>query len=149
MQLTVKQYASKFKISVQAVYQKLQRGTLQYIEEEGIKYIVLDKQEIKDIEQPLVKEVEREGAEITQGIVKDLLKQLKQKDKEFKKMLASKDKEIRRLSKKLEKSSDKKEEVYLSYISELKQLQISSKPSESIIDIEEDNPKKKKKKKKR
>lgn len=153
MKLTVKQYASEFKISPQAVYQKIKRGTLNCIEEEGVKYIVVKKPKVKHIEQAPFNEVENKSVKspskvkhIEQGIVKDLLKQLKRKDKEFKEILATKDKEIKRLSKKLEKSSAEKEKVYLSYIQELKQLQITHAPSE-VIDIEDDAPKKKKKKK--
>ncbi len=127
MKLTVKEYASQFNISVQAVYQKLNKGLLKQIKENGRKYVVVDSVEVKAVENS-IKEVDK-------SLVKELLKQLK-----------SRDKEIKRLTKQLEKCSKGKEEVLLSYISELKQLQISQRQSEEIIEIKPEKKKRKKKK---
>ncbi len=127
MKLTVKEYASQFNISVQAVYQKLNKGLLKQIKENGRKYVVVDSVEVKAVENS-IKEVDK-------PLVKELLKQLK-----------SKDKEIKRLTKQLEKCSKGKEKVLLNYISELKQLQITHRQSEEIIEIKPEKKKKKKKK---
>jgi len=125
---TVKEYASACSISVQAVYQQINKGLLNVVEKNGRKVIIADKIEIKEVEQALEQPLK-------QDLIKQLFKQLK-----------SKDKEIKRLHKKLEKCGDAKEKVYLSYINELKQLQITHQPEEEIIEVKADKKKKKKKK---
>ncbi len=127
MKYTVKEYASACSISVQAVYQQISKGLLNVVEKNGRKVIIADKIEIKEVEQALEQPLK-------QDLIKQLFKQLK-----------SKDKEIKRLHKKLEKCGDAKEKVYLSYINELKQLQITHQPEE-IIEVKADKKKKKKKK---
>lgn len=139
MKLTVNEYAKEFKTSVQSVYQRIKRGSLNWVEENGIKYVVLEEESIKPTLNPSVESGFKEAFKM----VKRLQKQNKAKDKE-----------IRRLTKKLEKCGKGKEEVYLSYISELKQLQLEApvstyKDAEDIIDIKEEKKKKNKSKKKR
>ena len=149
MKLTVKDYSSKFKISVQAVYQKLKSGTLKSVTVEGKKYVIVDKKDIKEVEQPLVKEVE-------QVSLKYLLKQLKINEKKIERLeakLDKKEKDIKKLNKQLLKSSSSKKDTLLNFISELKQLQLSYQPTatsdeEEIIDVEDGSIGKKSKKKK-
>ncbi len=129
MKLTVYEYAQEFGISVQSVYQRIKRGSLNSVKENGIKYVVVDSK--KDIKPK----------------VKSEFKQLVKMIKRLQDQIDSKDKEIKRLVKKLEKCSKSKEDVLLNYITELKQLQITSSP-EDIIDVKVKKKKKKKKKKK-
>lgn len=148
MKMTVKEYSSKFKISVQAVYQKLNKGALKSVEENGIKYVIVDKESIKAVEQPLIKAVE-------QVSLKYLLKQLKIRDKKIErieKKIDKKDKEIKKLNKQLLQSNSSEKDTLLSFISELKQLQLKApiqeyKNDKDIIDVKEKKKKKSKKKK--
>ncbi len=134
--LTVSEYATEFKTSVQSVYQRIKRDTLKCVKENGIKYVVLD------------------SDTGSAGLVKDIkpnvqseFKQLVKMIKRLQNQIESKDDEIKRLTKKLEKCNGTKEKVLINYIQELKQLQIASSPiEEDIIDLE---PKKSKKKKKK
>ena len=48
MKLTVNEYATEFKTSVQSVYQRIKRGTLKSVEENGIKYVLVEGESIKD-----------------------------------------------------------------------------------------------------
>lgn len=120
MKLTVKEYSTHFKVSVQSVYQRIKKGTLKSIEKNGVKYVITDDVSTKEVDNP-----------IEQPLVKELVK-------DFNKVLKRKDKEIRRLTKALEKCKDSKSEVLLQYIQEMKQLQLAAP-----------KPKPKKKKKKR
>ncbi len=125
MKLTVKAYAQKFDISVQAVYQQLNKGTLKSIEENGKKYVVVDNESVKPSLKPGVENVESKFNPMFR-IVERLQKQLKAKDKE-----------IKRLTRRLEKCNDKKAKVLVRYINELKQSQIEYK-QEQHINKEED-----------
>ena len=129
MKYTVKEYANACSISVQAVYQQIGKGLLNVVEKNGRKMIITDEIKVKGVEQA-----------IDQPLKQDLIKQL------FK-QLESKDKEIKRLHKKLEKCGDAKEKVYLSYINELKQLQVTyQRQEDEIIEAKADKKKGKKKK---
>jgi len=137
MKLTVNEYAKEFKTSVQSVYQRIKRGSLKWVEENGVKYVVLEDESIKPSLNPNV-----------ESGFKEVFKMVEQLHKQIK----SKDKEIKRLTKKLEECGKGKEEVYLSYISELKQLQLSApisthKDDDDIIDVKEKKKKRKSKKK--
>ena len=137
MKLTVSEYAKEFKTSVQSVYQRIKRGSLNWVEENGIKYIVIEEESVKSSLNPNVES----GFNKAFKMVERLQKQLK-----------SKDKEIRRLIKQLEKCNKGKEKVYLSYISELKQIQLEApvptyKVGEDIIEVKEKKKKNKSKKK--
>jgi len=148
MKLTVKEYSSRFNISVQAVYQKLKSGTLKSITMNGTKYVVVERKDIKVLEQPLVKAVE-------QVSLKYLLKQLKIRDKKIESLedkIDKKDKQIKKLNKQLLQSTSAEKDTLLSFISELKQLQLKApvqdyKIDEDIIDVKEKKKSKKKKKK--
>jgi len=130
MKLTVSEYATHFKTSVQSVYQRIKRGTLKSFKENGITYVIVEDEAIKD----------------------DLNPSLESDLKEALKLIKAQSKEIKRLSKALEKCNEKKESVYLQYIGELKQLQLEAPApvkNDDVIDLDEVKPKKKKKKKKK
>jgi len=132
MKLTVKEYASKFKISVQAVYQQLNKGTLNSLEENGKKYVLVDSSSIK----PFKQEVEQEVVQVLNKQIEKLNKRLRKKDRE-----------IERLNKELLNSVKSEKDTLLKYISELNQLRIEHKPEE-IIEEEFTEVKTGKKKKK-
>jgi predicted DNA-binding protein YlxM (UPF0122 family) len=121
MKLTVKEYATKFNISVQAVYQRLNKNTLRYVVENGVKFVLVEDTDLKAI----VNNVENEH--------KSLLKIIKKQQKE-----------ITRLNKKLEKSQKRESKVLKQFIVEMKYLQL--KAPDDIIDIEPKNKKRRKKK---
>ena len=136
--LSVKEYASRFKISAQAVYQKLNKGTLKFVKVDGVKYVLVDagtgslgvKAVEQDVEQPLVQILNKQ--------IEKLNKQIRKKDKE-----------IERLNKELLNSVKAEKDTLLKYISELKQLQLITKPKEEDpIDAELEPTAKSKKKKK-
>jgi len=136
MKLTVNEYSIEFKTSVQSVYQRIKRGSLKSIEENGIKYVVVEDNNIKPNLNP---NVESDFKEVFK-IVERLQKQIKEKDKE-----------IKRLTKQLAKCNKKSEGVYLSYIAELKhqQLKAPANIDEDIIEVKEKKKKKKWKKDKK
>jgi hypothetical protein len=147
VKLTVKEYSTAYNVSIQSVYKRIQRHTIQWVKENNIIYVVVDKEAIKAVEQPLVKEVE-------QVSLKYLLKQLKIRDKKIEgleKKLDKKAKEIKKLNKQLLQSTSDEKDTLLSFISELKQLQLQAPIQDYKIDEEviEVNPKKKKKKSKK
>jgi len=142
MKLTVKEYSTKFKISAQAVYQKLNKGTLKSIEENGIKYVTVDSKAFKELEQPL-----------EQVSLNYLFKQLENKDSKINKLekkLDDKNKEIKKLNKKLINSIQNEKQTLISFISELKHLQLKAPVNidDDIIDVKEKKKKSKKKRKK-
>lgn len=136
MKLTVNEYAKEYKTSVQSVYQRIKRGSLKSIEENGIKYVIADSEPIKSILNP---SIENEFKEMFK-----MIERLQEQN-------ISKDKEIKRLTKKLEKCNKTKEDVFLQYISEIKtshQLAAPVAKEEDVIDIKPKKKKKSKKKKK-
>lgn len=146
MKITVKEYASKFQVSVQSVYQRINKGTLKCIEEDGKKFVVVDKKEVKGIEQPL----EESSKLFTDKVLKGLLKQVENRDErigyledENRKL----QKEVKRLNKKLLQSVENEKQTLLNFIGEQKKL-IAHKEDE-FIEVVEASPKKKKKKKKK
>jgi hypothetical protein len=147
MKLTVKEYASRFKISVQAVYQRLNKGTLKSIEENGTKYVLVDKKDIKEIEQPL----KQENDDYFKEVVKDLFKQLKEKDEKIESLedkIAKRDKEIKKLNKRLLKSVQAEKQTLINFITEQQRL-IQNKRVDDVIDADFEESKKKSKSKKR
>jgi len=127
--ISVSEYASMFKISVQAVYQRIQRQTLNTRKENGKVYIILENEEIKPDLNDLNDKVEND--------CKDLLKLVK-----------SQQKEIKRLTKALEQAKSEEVQTLKAFIGEMKQL-TAPKEDNDIIDLEEVPKKKKKKKKKK
>ena len=150
MKLTVKEYASSFKITVQAVYQKLNKGTLKSIEENGKKYIIVEQAD-KQLEQVSTNQIKVDNSSYIGTFfkkeIKKLNKQLNAKDKkveQLEKKLNKKEKEIKKLNKLLVQSNHNEKETLLKFISEMKH-QIEYK-KDDIVDI---NIKKKKSKKKK
>ncbi len=78
MQITIKRYAENEGISVQSVYAQIKRGSLKSIEENGIKYVLLEDKAIK----PKVENTLKEAFKI----IKRLQKVIKAKDKEIKRL---------------------------------------------------------------
>jgi len=133
MKLTVKEYAAQLDVSIQSVYKKIKRGSLTTIKENNITYVIVDSIEVGKVVNP-VQSLDCTG----------LLDIIKRRDKEVKSL----HKEIKRLNKQLAKSHTKNEKVYLSYISELKQLQLKAPENinEDIIEVKEKKRSKKRKK---
>lgn len=150
MKLTVKEYASNFKITVQAVYQKLNKGTLKSIEENGKKYIIVEQADVKQLEQVSIKPIKAENSPYIDTFfkkeIKKLNKQLNVKDKKIEQLenkLFKQFKEIKKLNKLLVQSSHNEKDTLLKFISEMKH-QIEYK-KDDIVDVNV-APKKKKKK---
>lgn len=164
MKLTVKEYSSRFKVSPQAVYQKIDKGLLKVEIVDGVKHVLVDDEEVKALEQ----EPESWGAQV--GIyLAQLVEQVRERDvriakletrqevteTEWRKSLKAKDKEIKRLTKSLEKARQEEvntlKEAFFE-LKALKQIQLAApvkKQEEEAIDLEEVKPKKDKKKNKK
>jgi len=85
MKLTIKQYAENEDISVQSVYAQIKRGSLKSVEENGIKYVVVEQNTIQlKVENPLNEAFK---------MIKRLQKQLKAKDKEIKRLTKKNEKQ--------------------------------------------------------
>ena len=150
MKLTVKEYASSFKITAQAVYQKLNKGTLKSIEENGKKYVIVEQADIKQLEQVSTKTIKVGNTPYIDSFfkkeIKKLNKQLNAKDKkieQLEKKLNKKEKEIKKLNKQLVQSNHNEKDTLLKFISEMKH-QIEYK-KDDIVEVNV-APKKKKKK---
>ncbi len=122
--MSVSEYASTFKVSVQSVYQKIKRGSLKSVEENGIKYVLLDNNDVKPNLKPKV-----------ESDCKDLLKLIK-----------SQQKEIKRLTKELTKAKNEEVQTLKAFIGEMKQLAAPVPKEEDIIEVKTKKNKKKKKK---
>ena len=99
MQITIKQYAENEGISVQSVYQKIKRGSLKSVEENGIKYVVLEDKNIQSKETDTLKEAFK--------IIKRLQKEIKVKDKEIKRLTKKNEKQNKFLISKYENALPK------------------------------------------
>ncbi len=120
MKLTIKQHAENKGISVQSVYAQIKRGSLKSVEENGIKYVVVEEEAIKhEVENPL----------------KEAFKIIKRLQKENKQLQAD-----------LRACTKNKDKVFKSY---LKQYQKALTPpkNDNYVDIKVKKKKKKKKKK--
>ena len=118
MKITVKQYAENEGISVQSVYAKIKRGSLNSVEENGTKYVVVEEEAIK----PKV-----------ENTLKGAFKIIKRLQKENKRLQAD-----------LRACSKGKDKVFKSY---LKQYQKALTPpkQDDVVDIKIKKKKKKKK----
>jgi len=146
-EITVREYAERFKTSVQSVYNRIKRGSLKAVERDGQKFVIIDDEELKTVENELqiglkesLKPVLNDGM---MQWIDFLAKELDRLQEETAKLL----KENRRLVKKLEKCNKEQKKVLVSYIQELKQIQLMHQPSEEIIEAEVKQKKKKKKSK--
>ena len=128
MKLTVSEYAKRLNVSVQTVYKKVKRGVITTVKENNITYVLVD---------------EEEG-------LSPIKQKVKQGSNKLLTLVKTQQKEIKRLTKQLAKCNKKSEKVYLSYIAELKQLQLKAPVNidEDIIDVKEKKKKSKKKRKK-
>jgi len=130
MKLTVSEYAKRLNVSVQTVYKKIKRGVIATVKENNITYVVLN---------------DKEG-------VTEAKQKVSESSNELLTLVKAQQKEIKRLTKKLEKANSSKEDVFLKYIAELKEVKLLKTPAE-FQELEEDaleaeiKPKKKKKNK--
>lgn len=130
MKLTVNEYAAQFKTSVQSVYQRIKRGSLNSVEENGVKYVIVEDETIKPF---LNATVENEFKEVFK-----IVERLQEENKALRK-------ENKRLTKKLEKAKDDRADTLLQFIGEMKRL--SAPVNDEIIDVKIEKKKAKKKKK--
>ena len=145
-EITVQEYAKRFNTSVQSVYKRIKRGGLTAVERDGRKYVVIDNESVQPVESRLNTCTQPSTQPGLMEWVDFLTKELDRLQEENARLL----KDNRRLVKKLEKCGKQKEEVLISYIQELKQLQLMHRPEEIIeAEAEEIRPRKKKKKKKK
>ena len=128
MKLTVSEYAKRLNVSVQTVYKKVKRGVITTVKENNITYVLVD---------------DKEG-------LNPVKQKVKQGSNELLTLVKTQQKEIKRLTKQLAKCHKKSEGVYLSYIAELKHLQLKAPVNidDDIIDVKEKKKKSKKKRKK-
>jgi len=125
--LSVSEYASMFKVSVQSVYQRVKRQTLKSEIKNGITYIILENEEIQPDLNDLNDKVEND--------CKDLLKLVK-----------SQQKEIKRLTKALEQAKSEEVQTLKAFIGEMKQLTAPKTVEDDFIEVKTKKKKKKKKK---
>ncbi len=85
MQITIKRYAENEGISVQSVYAQIKRGSLKSVEENGVKYVLLEDEAIK----PKVENTLNEAFKI----IKRLQKEITLKDKEIKRLTKQNEKQ--------------------------------------------------------
>ena len=99
MQITIKRYAENEGISVQSVYAQIKRGSLKSVEENGVKYVLLEDKDIK----PKVENTLKEAFKI----IKRLQKEIKAKDKEIKRLTKKNEKQNKFLISKYENALPK------------------------------------------
>jgi septal ring factor EnvC (AmiA/AmiB activator) len=131
MKFTVSEYAKRLNVSVQTVYKKVKRGVITTVKENNITYVIVD---------------EDDG-------LNEVKQKVKESSNELLTLVKTQQKEIKRLTKKLEKCNQVKEDIFLQYIQEIKSLKQIQAPVEDkdddIIEIEEEKKKSKKSKKKK
>ncbi len=132
--ITVQEYAARFAVSVQSVYQRIKTGSLQHEVQGGVKYVVVASVEES---QPQTKRVlnfgERPCDEVVKGykvLIKDQRRQIKYLQKLLRKEEKRQDKNYNRL------------QVLFNLVSENKDLRRSDHIEAKLV-----KPKKKKKKK--
>ena len=144
MNLTIKEYAKKVGISTQAVYQQLNKQTLKYKIIDGKKYIIVD-DNLKQIAQPM----QSRDSPLIPDWVKDLQKDIKNKNKQIKqltKKLNKRDKQLAKLNKLLVQSIENEKHTLLSFINEQKKL--IERKNDNIVDVKIKSKNKKNKPKK-
>jgi len=135
MKLTVKEYATRLDISIQSVYKRIQRHTIQTVRENNTIYVIVDDKEVENSTQP-----------VQSNHYTGLLDIIGRRDKEIKRL----NKEIKRLSKELSKAQLHSMATMKGYIDKLETLQLTApteKQDDDIIDVKEKKRKSKKKKK--
>ena len=100
--MTIKQYAENEGISVQSVYAQIKRGSLKSIENNGIKYVVVEEEAIKLKVENVLKEAFK--------VIKRLQKEVQLKDKEIKRLTRKNEKQNKFLISKYENALPKPRE---------------------------------------
>lgn len=144
-EITVQEYAKRFNTSVQSVYKRIKRGGLMSVERNGRKYVVIDNESVQPVESGLNTGIQPSTQPSLMEWLDFLTKELDRLQEENARL----HKDNRRLVKKLEKCNKEQKKVLVSYIQELKQLQLMHQPVEEIIEAEPEEIKPKKKKKRR
>ena len=137
MKLTVKEYSTTYNVSIQSVYKRIQRRTIQWVKENNIIYVIADDKEVENSTQP-----------VQSTYCTELLDIIGRRDKELKRV----NKEIKRLTKELSKAQLHSMATMKGYIDKLEIMQLSAPIADSndnIIDVKEKKSKKKDKKKKK
>jgi len=104
--MTVTEYAKKYSVSKQSVYDKLKRGTLKYKTIQGVKHIILNadiKESINSVDSTIEMISKKKHKRILKKLNKSMqeVEILREKIKGFKILLISKDSEIDTLKKSL------------------------------------------------
>ena len=152
MLISIRDYAIYKNITVQTVYTHIKKDLLNIVIKDGKKFLKVDKEEIEVGNEDSFKATLKpfkESLNSFKDILKPFKKQIKKQEVTIERLnskIEEKDKTISKLYKKLEKCSKSKEKVLLSYIQEMKQLQIGHKANDVIIDDVIDIKEKKKKK---
>lgn len=134
MKLTVKEYATAYNVSLQSVYKRIQRRTIQWVKENNIIYVITDDKEVENSTQP-----------VQSTYCTELLDIIERRDKELKRV----NKEIKRLTKELSKAQLHSMATMKGYIDKLETMQLSAPVPVQEEEIIEVKPKKKKKSKKK
>jgi hypothetical protein len=137
MKLTVKEYSTAYNVSIQSVYKRIQRRTIQWVKENNKIYVITDDKEVENSTQP-----------VQSTYCTELLDIIGRRDKELKRV----NKEIKRLTKELSKAQLHSMATMKGYIDKLEIMQLSAPivdSSDDIIDVKEKKSKKKDKKKKK
>jgi len=121
MKITIKRYAEKEGISVQSVYAQIKRGSLKSIEDNGVKYVIIEDKDIKSKVENTLKEAFK--------IIKRLQKENKQLRKDLKACGQGKDK------------------VFKSYLEQYQKALTPPKRDDAVVDVKVKKKKDKKKKK--
>jgi len=137
MKLTVKEYATAYNVSIQSVYKRIQRSTIQTVKENNTIYVVVDNKEVEQSTQP-----------VQSNDYAELLDIIRRRDKEVKSL----NKEIKRLTKRLEKAQSGENQTLKEVFHELRELKLISAPvpdhDNDVIEVQEEKPKENKSKKK-
>jgi predicted DNA-binding protein YlxM (UPF0122 family) len=78
MQITIKHYAENEGISVQSVYAQIKRGSLKSVEENGVKYVLIEDKVIK----PKVENTLNEAFKIIKRLQKEIKRLTKKNEKQ-------------------------------------------------------------------
>ena len=137
MKFTVKEYATAYNVSLQSVYKRIQRRTIQWVKENNTIYVITDDKEVENSIQP-----------VQSTYCTELLDIIGRRDKEIKRI----NKEIKRLTKELSKAQFHSMATMKGYIDKLETMQLSAPNIDSnddIIDVKEQKKRSKKKDKKK
>ena len=137
MKLTVSEYARQHGVSVQTIYKRIKKGVITSFKQDGKTYINISGTEPQGSGSSHIKDDSKQVKQSSNSELNEVLK-----------MVKTLQKEIKRLTRKLEKCNQTKEDTLLAYIQEVKQLRLSA-PEEEIIEVDDRKKKKKEKKRKK